>query len=44
MTSKEFIEKLIDVSKHKTYYIKGGFCLVLNASGKKRAIKQNKYN
>lgn len=44
MTSKEFIEKLIDVSKRKTYYIKGGFGLVLNASGKKRAIKQYKYN
>lgn len=44
MTSKEFIEKLIDVSKRKTYYIKGGFGLLLNASGKKRAIKQYKYN
>lgn len=44
MTSKEFIEKLIKVSNMKTYYIKGGFGLVLNASGKKRAIKQYKYN
>ena len=44
MTSKEFIERLINVSKMKTYYIKGGFGLVLNGAGKKRAIKQYKYN
>lgn len=44
MTSKEFVQKLVNVSNMKTYYIKGGFGLVLNASGKKRAIKQYKYN
>ena len=44
MTNKEFVQKLVNVSNMKTYYIKGGFGLVLNASGKKRAIKQYKYN
>ena len=44
MTSKEFVRLLEDISKMKTYYIKGGFGLVLNAAGKKRAINQYKYN
>jgi len=44
MTNKEFVRLLEDISKMKTYYIKGGFGLVLNASGKKRAINQYKYN
>ena len=44
MTSKEFVRLLENISKMKTYYIKGGFGLVLNASGKKRAINQYKYN
>ena len=44
MTNKEFVLTLEDISKMKTYYIKGGFGLVLNASGKKRAINQYKYN
>lgn len=44
MTNKEFVQKLVNVSNMKTYYIKGGFGLVLNASGKKRAISSYKYN
>jgi hypothetical protein len=44
MTSKEFVRLLENISKMKTYYIKGGFGLVLNAAGKKRAINQYKYN
>lgn len=44
MTNKEFVRLLENISKMKTYYIKGGFGLVLNASGKKRAINQYKYN
>ena len=44
MTNKEFVLTLENISKMKTYYIKGGFGLVLNASGKKRAINQYKYN
>ena len=44
MTNKEFCEKLISISKMKTYYIKGGFGLVLNEKGKERAIKAYKYN
>ena len=44
MDNKEFVRLLESISKMKTYYIKGGFGLVLNASGKKRAINQYKYN
>ena len=44
MTSKEFITELLKVANMKTYYIKGGFGLVLNASGKKRAISSYKWN
>lgn len=44
MTNKEFVKALEKACLCKTYYIKGGFGLVLNASGKKRAIKQYKYN
>ena len=44
MKSKDFVRLLEDISKMKTYYIKGGFGLVLNAAGKKRAINQYKYN
>lgn len=44
MTNKDFVRLLESIAKMKTYYIKGGFGLVLNASGKKRAINQYKYN
>lgn len=44
MTSKLFLRLLENACNSKTYYIKGGFGLVLNASGKKRAIEQYKYN
>lgn len=44
MDNKAFVQLLESISKMKTYYIKGGFGLVLNASGKKRAIDQYKYN
>ena len=44
MDNKAFVRLLENISKMKTYYIKGGFGLVLNASGKKRAINQYKYN
>lgn len=44
MTNKDFVRLLENIAAMKTYYIKGGFGLVLNASGKKRAINQYKYN
>ena len=44
MTNKEFVRLLDDISKMKTYYIKGGFGHVLKASNKKRLIDQYKYN
>ena len=44
MTNKEFVSLLTDISKMKTYYIKGGFGHVLKASNKKRLIEQYKYN
>ena len=44
MTNKEFVRLLEDISKMKTYYIKGGFGHVLKASNKKRLIDQYKYN
>ena len=44
MTNKDFIRLLEDISKMKTYYIKGGFGHVLKASNKKRLIDQYKYN
>ena len=44
MTNKEFVRFLEDISKMKTYYIKGGFGHVLKASNKKRLIDQYKYN
>lgn len=44
MTNKEFAQKARETAARKTYYIKGGFGLVLNASGKKRAIKAYKWN
>lgn len=44
MTNKEFVRLLEKTAAMKTYYIKGGFGLVLNKSGKARAIKQYKYN
>lgn len=44
MTSKDFVRLLENISKMKTYYIKGGFGHVLKASNKKRLIEQYKYN
>lgn len=44
MTNKEFVRLLEDISKMKTYYIKGGFGHVLKANNKKRLIDQYKYN
>ena len=44
MTNKEFVRLLENISKMKTYYIKGGFGHVLKASNKKRLIEQYKYN
>ena len=44
MTNKEFVRILENISKMKTYYIKGGFGHVLKASNKKRLIDQYKYN
>ena len=44
MTNKEFVRLLEDISKMKTYYIKGGFGHVLKTSNKKRLIDQYKYN
>lgn len=44
MNNKEFARKARETAERKTYYIKGGFGLVLNANGKKRAIKAYKYN
>ena len=44
MTNKDFVRLLENISKMKTYYIKGGFGHVLKASNKKRLIEQYKYN
>lgn len=44
MTNKDFVRLLENISKMKTYYIKGGFGHVLKASNKKRLINQYKYN
>lgn len=44
MTNNEFVKKCKEAAAMKTYYIKGGFGLVLNASGKARCIKQYAYN
>lgn len=44
MTNKDFVLLLENISKMKTYYIKGGFGHVLKASNKKRLIEQYKYN
>lgn len=44
MTNKQFAEKALMVAAQKTLYVKGGFGLVLNASGKKRAISSYSYN
>lgn len=44
MTSKEFVKRLKDTAALHTYYIKGGFGLVLDAKGKERVIKSYKYN
>lgn len=44
MTNKQFAEKALMVASKKTLYVKGGFGLVLNASGKKRAIESYDYN
>ena len=44
MTSKEFIERLKSVAALRTYYVKGGFGIVLNETGKERVIKSYKYN
>lgn len=44
MTNKDFVLLLENISKMKTYYIKGGFGHVLKASNKKRLIDQYKYN
>lgn len=44
MDNKAFVRLLENIAAMKTYYIKGGFGLVLNAAGKKRAINQYKYN
>lgn len=40
MTNKDFIARLENIAKMKTYYIKGGFGHVLKASNKKRLIDQ----
>ena len=44
MTNKEFIRELERIASLKTFYIKGGFGLTLNAKGKKRAIESYKEN
>lgn len=44
MTNKDYVALLTNISKMKTYYIKGGFGHVLKASNKKRLIDQYKYN
>ena len=44
MTNKDFVRLLENISKMKTYYIKGGFGHVLKAGNKKRLIDQYKYN
>lgn len=44
MTRKEFIERLKSVAALRTYYVKGGFGIVLNEKGKERVIKSYKYN
>lgn len=44
MTNKDYVRLLENISKMKTYYIKGGFGHVLKASNKKRLIDQYKYN
>ena len=44
MTNKEFVRELERIASLKTFYIKGGFGLTLNAKGKKRAIESYKEN
>ena len=44
MTRTDFVKRLIDVANSKTYYVKGGFGIVLNDTGKERVIKSYKYN
>ena len=44
MTNKDFIARLENIAKMKTYYIKGGFGHVLKASNKKRLIDQYSAN
>ena len=44
MTNKDFVRLLENISKMKTYYIKGGIGHVLKASNKKRLIDQYKAN
>lgn len=44
MDVKTFVDTLIKVSNMKTYYVKGGFGIVLNANGKKKVINQYDYN
>ena len=44
MTNKQFAEKALMVAAQKTLYVKGGFGLVLNKSGKARAIASYDYN
>lgn len=44
MTSKDFIMRLKCTAQFKTYYVKGGFGILLDENGKARVIKQYKYN
>ena len=44
MNNKQFAEKALFVAAQKTLYVKGGFGLVLNKSGKARAISSYAYN
>ena len=44
MNNKQFAEKALFVASRKTLYVKGGFGLVLNKSGKARAISSYAYN
>lgn len=44
MNNKQFAEKALFVAAQKTLYVKGGFGLVLNKSGKARAIASYDYN
>lgn len=44
MNNKQFAEKALMVAAQKTLYVKGGFGLVLNKSGKARAIASYDYN